>query len=86
MVLLIQSIQHFLLRCDFYSLIFKLFNNINKVDPSFTKLDIKEQINILLCGCPSNKSNALIQDIIKFVTNFLKKSFRFDKSLISFNQ
>ena len=33
-----------------------------------------------------NKSNALNQDIIKFVINFLKKSGCSDKPLISFNQ
>ena len=61
----------------------ELFNNINKVDPSFTQLDTKEQVNILLYGYPPNKSNVLNQDIIKFVINFLKKSSHFDKPLIS---
>ena len=64
---------------------FKLFNNINKVDLSFTQLNTKEQVNILLYGYPPNQSNALNQDIIKFVINFLKKFGRFDKPLISFN-
>ena len=64
---------------------FELFNNINRVDPTFTQLDTKEQVNILLYGYTPNKSNALNQDI-KFVINFLKKFGRFDKSLISFNQ
>ena len=61
----------------------ELFNNINKVDPSFIQLDTKEQVNILLHGYPPNKSNVLNQDIIKFVINFLKKSSHFDKPLIS---
>ena len=74
------------MRYHFYSIQrFELFNNINKIDPSFTQLDTKEQINILLYGYPPNKSNALNQDIVKFVINFLKKSGRFDKLLISFN-
>ena len=64
---------------------FKLFNNINKVDLSFTQLNTKEQVNILLYGYPPNQSNALNQDIIKFVINFLKKFGRFHKPLISFN-
>ena len=68
----IKDTEHFLLRCHFYSIQrFELFNNINKVDPSFTQLDTKEQVNILLYGYPLNKSNALNQDIIKFVINFL---------------
>ena len=83
----IEDTEHFLLRCHFYSVQrFELFNNINKVDPSSTKLDTKEQVIILLYGYPPNKSNALNQDIIKFVINVLNKSGRFDKPLISFNQ
>ena len=53
---------------------------------SLTQLDTTEQVNFLLCSYPLNKSNALSQDIIKFVINFLKKSGHFDKPLISFNQ
>ena len=83
----IEDTDHFLLRCHFYSIQrFELFNNINKVDPSFTQLDTKEQVNILLYGYLPNKSNTLNEDIIKFVINFLKKSGRFDKPLISLNQ
>ena len=52
----------------------------------FTQLDTKEQVNILLYDYPPSKSNALNQDITKFVINFLKKSGRFDKPLISLNQ
>ena len=44
----IEDTEHFLLRCHFYSFQrFELFSNINKVDPSFTELDTKEQVNIL---------------------------------------
>ena len=83
----IEVTEHLLLCCHFYYIQrFELFNNINKVDPSFIQLDTKEQVNILLYGYPPNKSNALNEDIIKFVINFLKKSGRFDKQLISFNQ
>ena len=83
----IEVTEHLLLCCHFYYIQrFELFDNINKVDPSFIQLDTKEQVNILLYGYPPNKSNALNEDIIKFVINFLKKSGRFDKQLISFNQ
>ena len=76
----IEDTEHFLFHCHFYSIqIFELFNNINKVDPSFTQLDTKEQVNILLYGYPPNKSNTLNQVIIKFVNNFFKKSGRFYK-------
>ena len=80
----IEDTEHFLLHCHFYSIQrFELFNNINKVDPSFTQLDAKEQVNILLYSYPPIKSNALNQDIIKFVINFLKRSGRFDKPIIN---
>ena len=83
----IEDTEHFLLRFHFYSTErFELFNNINRVDLSFTQLGTKEQFNILLYGYPSNKSNTLNQGNIKFVINFLKKSGRSDKPLISFNQ
>ena len=84
----IEDTAHFLLRCHFYNIKrFELFSNINKVEPSFTQLDTKEQVIILSLYChPPNRSNALNQDIIKFVINFLKKSGRFDKPLISLNQ
>ena len=45
----IEDTEHFLLRCYFCSVRrFELFININKVDTSFTQLDTKEQVNILL--------------------------------------
>ena len=78
-----EDTEQFLLRCHFYSIQrFELFNNINKVDSSFTQLDAKEQVNILLYSYPSIKSNALNQDI-KFLINFLKRSGRFDKPIIN---
>ena len=84
----IEGTAHFLLRCHFYNIKrFELSSNINKVEPSLTQLDTKEQVMILLLYChPPTRSNALNQDIIKFVINFLKKSGHFDKPLISFNQ
>ena len=82
----IEDTEHFLSCCQFYSIQrFEDFNNINEVDLSFTQLDTKEQVNILLYGYRPNKSSAVNQDI-KFVINFLKKSACFDKPLISFNQ
>ena len=83
----IVDTEHFLLCCHFYSILwFELFNNINKVDPSFIQLYNKEQVCILLYSYPSNKSNVWNQDIIRFVISFPKKSGRFDKPLISLNR
>ena len=80
----LEDTEHFLLRCHLYSIQrFKLFNNINKLDPSFTQLDTT---NILLYVYRTNKFDASNQDIIKFVINFLKKTCCFDKPLISLNQ
>ena len=60
----IEDAEHSYLRCHFYSIQrFKFFNNVIKIDLSFTQLDIKEQVNILLCGYPPNKSNALNQNL-----------------------
>ena len=82
----IKNTEHLLMRCHFYSIQrFEILNNINKVDLSFTQLDTIEKVNNLLHGYPPNKSNALNQDITKIVINFLKKSGRFNKPLISFN-
>ena len=82
----VEDTEHYLLCCQFYSIQrFEDFSNVNEVDLSFTQLDTKEQISILLYGYRPNKSSAVNQDI-KFVINFLKKSAHFDKSLISFTQ
>ena len=81
----IEDTENFLFH--FYSTQrFELLNNFNKVGLSFTQLYTKEQVNILLYGYPPNKYNTLNQNIIKFVINFLSKSGRFDKPLVSFNQ
>ena len=81
----IEDTKHDLLRCHFYSIQrFERFNNINKVDPFFTQFDTKEQANTLLYCYPPSKPNALNQDIIKFVINFLKISGRFDKPCVMY--
>ena len=39
----IEDTEHFLLRCHFYSIQrFELFNDMNKVELSFTQLDTKD--------------------------------------------
>ena len=83
----IESNEHFLLCCHFYSSQrLELFNKLNKINSSFFKLSAKDQINILLYGYSSKKSISLNEDIIKLVINFLIASRRFDRPLISFNQ
>ena len=85
----IESNEHFLLRCHFYSSQrLELFNKLNKINSSFFKLSAKDQVNILLYGYSSKKKKtiSLNEDIIKLVINILIESGRFDRPLISFNQ
>ena len=83
----IESNEHFLLRCHFYSSQrLELFDKLNKINSSFFKLSAKDQVNILLYGYSSEKPISLSGDIIKLVINFLIESGRFDRPLTSFNQ
>ena len=79
----IKSNKHFLLRCHFYSSQrLELFDNLNKINSSFSKLSAKDQVNILLCGYSSNNLISLNKEIIKLI-NFPIKS---GQRLIRFNQ
>ena len=83
----IESNEHFLLRCYFYSSQrLELLDKLNKINSSFFKLSAKDQVNILLYGYSSEKPISLSGDIIKLVINFLIESGRFDRPLISFKQ
>ena len=67
-----------------------LKDKLNKINSSFFKLSVKDQVNILLYGYSPKKTTkktiSLNEDIIKLVKNFLIESCRFDRPLISFNQ
>ena len=68
----IESNEQFLLRCHFYfSQRLQLFDEHNKMNSSFFKLSAKDQVNILLYGYSSKKTNSLNKAIIKLVINFL---------------
>ena len=83
----IESNEHFLLRCHFYSSQrLELFDKLNKINSSFFKLSAKDQLNILLYGYSSKRPISLNEDIIKLLINFLIESGRFDRPLTSFNQ
>ena len=72
----------FLLRCHFHSSQrLELFDNLDKVNPSFFNLSAKDQDNILLSSYSSNNSISLSQGIIKLVINFLIKYVCFDRQL-----
>ena len=67
----------FLLRCHFHSSQrLELFDNLDKVNPSFFNED-QDQDNILL----SSNSISLSQGIIKLLINFLIKYVCFDRQL-----
>ena len=72
----------FLLRCHFHSSQrLELFDNLDKVNPSFFNLSAKDQGNILLSSYSANNSISLSQGIIKLVINFLIKYVCFDRQL-----
>ena len=71
----IESNEHFLLRCHFYSSQrLELFNNLNEISSSFFNLSAKDQVNILLYGYSSSNPISLNEEIIKLVIDFLIKS------------
>ena len=56
----IESTEHFLLCCSFPSYQrLKLFDKVNKINPSLFKLSAKDQVKILLYGYSSNNSVCL---------------------------
>ena len=80
----IESTEHFLLRCQFYSTQrLELFEKLEKVEPNFLGLSAKNQVLILLYGSRTNSKN-LNQEIFKNVIFYLKATTRFDRPLIDF--
>ena len=80
----IETTEHFLLLCQFYSTqILELFEKLEKVEPNFLSLSAKNQILILLYGSRTNSEN-LNQEILKNVILYLKTTTRCDRPLIGF--
>ena len=69
-MLKLEDTEHFLLRSI---QILEHFNNNNKIDLSFTPLDTKEQVNILLYGYPPNTN--LIALINQWLVVYIVFSF-----------
>ena len=62
----IESTGHFLLRCQFYfSKRLELFDNLNKINPSFVQLSAKDQVNILLYGYSSITQFFLVNALLR---------------------
>ena len=83
----VETIEHFLLRCHFYSTLrLELFQNLGKIDPNFKNLNKKDQVNVLLYGYQINKPKSFNQSILNDVISDVKATARFDKPLVSFKQ
>ena len=59
----IETTEHFLLRCQFYSTQrLELFEKLEKLEPNFMSLSAKNQVLILLCG-----SRTISENLKKFL-------------------
>ena len=80
----IETIEHFLLRCQFCSTqILELFEKLERVEPDFLSLSAKNQVLILLYGSGTISEN-LNQENLKNAIFYLKATTRFDRQLIDF--
>ena len=83
----VKTTEHFLLRCHFYSTLrLELFENLEKIDPKFLDLNVKDHVNVLLYGYQINKPESFNQSILKSVISYIKATARFDRLLASFKQ
>ena len=77
----------FLWPCHLYSpQRLELFENLEKVDASFLKLNVKGKVNFLLYGSQSATSKSVNHENLKFVINFIKGTGRFNRPLFCINQ
>ena len=78
----IETTEHFLLRCHFYSTQrLELFDYLEKVDPAFVHLNTKDQVHFLLYGSSTNTLKSFNHDVLKNVIVYLKRTGRFDGPL-----
>ena len=78
----LETTEHVLLRCHCFSTQrSELFDYLYRLDPSFSKLNTKENFSYLLYGSRSN-SSSLSKDVIKLVIKFLKSTGCFSEALI----
>ena len=62
----VETTEHFLLHCHFYSTqIFELFNNRERAKPDFKILSDKDQVSFMLYDSKTNTSKNLIQILSK---------------------
>ena len=78
----VETTEHFLLHCHLYSpQRLELFENFEKVDSSFLKLNVKDKVSFLLFDSQSATCKSSNHEILKFVINYIKESGRFDRPL-----
>ena len=62
----VKTAKHFLLLFHFYSTLrLELFENLEKTDPNFVNLNVKDQLNVTLYSYQENKPKRLNQSILK---------------------
>ena len=62
----VETAKHFLLLCHFYSTLrLELFKNLEKIDPNFVNLNLKDQVNVALYSYQENKPKRFDQSILK---------------------
>ena len=62
----VETTEHFLLGFQFYSTQrLELFENLEKVEPNFLRLSVKNQVLILLYGSQASNSKSLNQKFSK---------------------
>ena len=70
----LETMEHFLLRCHFYSTQrFELFDNLETANSDFKNLSGKDQVSFMLYDSKTNISENVNQNIIKIIIIYLKK-------------
>ena len=83
----VETTKHFLLHSRLYSpQSLELFENLEKVDSIFLKLNLKDKFSFLLYGSQTATSKSSKHEILKFIINYIKETGRFDRSLFCPNQ
>ena len=83
----VETTEHFLLRCHFYSALrLELSKNVEKIDPNVLNLNEKDQGNLLLYVYQLNKRKSFNQSILNNIISHVEATAKFSKPLVSFKQ
>ena len=79
----VETMEHFLLRCRFYSnQRLELFDNLERANPGFKNLSDKDQVSFMLYNSKIITSENSNQNIIKTIIKYLKETGHFENSLL----